>query len=208
MSSPIVGTKQQKAAKRRKKGQVTRTITQSVTKESQAKESRRLAEESQMSMREHFDDVLQALVDQGYTFYQLMLYVFDPVHGQGATRWDGFFNIRNAASRILDLWVAQPKSNKGQQDVHRWTVGYIVAVISREARDITSAGWLQSLKRPLNAAYVLGFDMMANYTHLRADAPTAMQAFSAFATGPRHEGVTEQRKHKKQMVSTFILTSM
>lgn len=200
ISSPIRGTKAEKASSRRKKGYRQRGTTMKLKKEALVMGADQSKKDAAMSMQNHFDQTLKALSDKGYTFYQLMLHVFDPAKKNKHVRWAGFFNIPGAAARILDLWTAGSNTDRARGIVHRWTLAYVMNLLRQEARAITSAGWLQSLNQPINAACVLGFDMKKQYMRLREDASTAMQIFAAFATGPRHEKVTEQRKLKKEMV--------
>jgi hypothetical protein len=196
-SSPIVGTKAEQHAIRHRKSQRKRLATlesQKITKEQRAREA-------ENGKRAFLDTILASLSECGYTINDLMLHVFDPQYWQGITRWEGFFRSPGAATHILDLWVAKSNSHSARMEVHNWTIDYISRVVKTEAHKITTSGWLQSVNKPMNAAYILAFDMAKIYARLRTEANTTMKIFAAFATGPRHTNVTEQRTWKKQTVS-------
>ena len=87
--------------------------------------------------------------------------------------------------QILDLWVSGGNSDTGKDEVHAWSVGYILSTIEKEAHTITKDGWLQTLRRPINAGFVLSFNMSNIHDHLQESAGVAMCMFEAFAAGQR-----------------------
>jgi len=200
-SSPIVGTKAEQRAIRHRKSQRKRLATLKSNKTTQVAEEEQRAREAENGKRAFLNTVLASLSECGYTINDLMLHVFDPQYWQGITRWEGFFRSTGAVTHILDLWVAKSNSHSARVEVHNWTVDYVSRVVKTEARKITTSGWLQSVNKPTNAAYILGFDMAKIYARLRTEATTTMKIFAAFATGPRHTNVTEQQTRKKQTVN-------
>jgi len=102
--------------------------------------------------------------------------------------------------RILDLWASGGNSDTGRDEVHAWSVGYVSSTIEKEARAITKDGWLQTLRRPINAGFVLGFNMSNIHDRLQESAGVAMRMFEAFAAGQRVAKLTLKRIAKKQTV--------
>ena len=158
-SSPIVGTKAEQRAIRHRKSQRKRLATLESQKITQVAEEEQRAREAENGKRAFLDTILASLSECGYTINDLMLHVFDPQYWQGITRWEGFFRSPGAATHILDLWVAKSNSHSARMEVHNWTIGYISRVVKTEAHKITTSGWLQSVDKPMNAAYILAFDM-------------------------------------------------
>jgi hypothetical protein len=93
-SSPIVGTKERKLAASYRKRERKRANTVAARKVVAEEE----AEENKTKV---FDEIHVKLRENGLTFGQLMVYVFDPIYKQGTTRWDGFFKEQGMVTRIL-----------------------------------------------------------------------------------------------------------
>lgn len=198
-SSPVVGTKEQKKAIISRKSQKKRSATMAGKKPAQALEEEHVAADAESKRVTFFNNILNSISQQGYTFGQLVLHVSDPRYRQGITRYN-FFRERGLVQKILDLWVSGGNSDTGRDEVHGWSVGYVASIIKKEAHAITKAGWLQTLRRPINAAFVLGFNMSNIHDRLQESAGVAMCMFEAFAAGQRVAKLTLQRKVKKQTV--------
>jgi hypothetical protein len=200
-SSPIVGTKQERLATIRRKSQKKRATTLTKAKDDGAAERRKVAEEAELKKTAFFNDLLSRLVEQGYSFGQFMLHVFDPQFRQGVARY-AFFRDRSLVRSVLDFWVLRNNcySETGSAEVRNWAVGYVSGIIKHEARAITRADWLQTLQRPINVQFVLSFDMSKIHMCLQESATTAMKVLEAFAIGPSYAKASLQRIAKKKMV--------
>jgi len=195
-SSLIAGTKEQRKAATIRKSQKKRSQTLAKTKAEQAATRERAAHEAEVSRLEFFNDMLTRITDRGYAFGQLMLHVFDPQYRQGVACYN-FFRDQRVVRNILDLWVSHGNSQTGWREVHDWSVAYVSQTIRREASSITRDGWLQTLQRPINAGFVLGFDIAKIHNHLQQMAGVAMQMFGAFAEGQQYAKISLQRLAKK-----------
>ncbi|KAJ7241218.1 hypothetical protein B0H12DRAFT_1189373 [Mycena haematopus] len=178
-SSPIVGTKEERLATIRKKSHRKRAQTIATQKVV----SKELSEENKLAV---FEEILAKLTENGLTFGQLMLYVFDPVYKQGATRWDGFFKVEGLATRILNLWTSKTNSPTARAEVGGWAEVYVAEVVQEEAQNVTGSKFLQMGRAAINNEYVTGFSMVDVGQHLNSAARVAMKIFDAFATSARN----------------------
>ncbi|KAH7917339.1 hypothetical protein BV22DRAFT_1026562 [Leucogyrophana mollusca] len=212
-SDPITGTPRTRKAIIQKKSQVKRAKTLAAKKANkliekeaamiQAQEAERSAAEVVENAKcAVFDGILDTLNARGYTFGQLMAYVFDPIYKQGVHRWNGFFKVPGTATSILWLWASKRNSESARNEVHDWAVDYVRRCVRREAHGITQSGIFQSHKRPINTEYFLDFDMRKIYHQLRSVATVAMDIFEAFSTSARHirDGCSPVRQAKREMV--------
>ncbi|KAJ7800632.1 hypothetical protein B0H14DRAFT_3092571 [Mycena olivaceomarginata] len=174
-TSPIVGTRAERKAKSYSKGQKKK-------KETLAK--RALSAEDQKHAV--FDGVLHELADNGFTFGDLMLYVFDPIYKQRETRWNGFFRKRGLATSILGFWVAPENSETAREEVTEWAGDFVANLAQDAARDITASKYLQTGERAVNGEFVDSFSITKLHKYLHQHAKTAMKVFSAFATSARN----------------------
>ncbi|KAJ7075972.1 hypothetical protein C8R43DRAFT_1143727 [Mycena crocata] len=96
-SSQIIGTREERLATIRRKSHRKRAATIATQKV----ETKQLFEENKIIV---FDEILAKLSENGLTFGQLMLYVFDPIYKQGSTRWDEqLLSSKESALRALSL---------------------------------------------------------------------------------------------------------
>ncbi|KAJ7919732.1 hypothetical protein B0H13DRAFT_2230835 [Mycena leptocephala] len=177
-SSPIVGTKEERMRTARVKGQRARAATLTARKVTAKEQS----EERKLAI---FDEILDKLSSNGLSFGQLMLYVFDPVFKQGATRWDGFFKERGLATKILNLWVSKKNSSTAQEEVGAWAEDYVATEMKKEGRKITASKFLQRAGTIVDYAYVTGYTMLGMGSYLQDAARVSMKMLSALATSSR-----------------------
>ncbi|KAH7907965.1 hypothetical protein BJ138DRAFT_1013701 [Hygrophoropsis aurantiaca] len=189
-SSPYVGEKAARQAKKKAKGQ----------QQEQAKAEEATAQRSRL-----LDPILAALTRHGLTIGDLMSYVFDPRNKQGKHCWTGFFRFKGMATQILDSWVSKKNSSTGRNEVHNWAISYIQRIVKREARTITKSGYLQSRNKPINAQYFLDFDFHKIYQHLREVATVATSIFEAFSISLKQSrSMSDARKATKEKVLSSI----
>lgn len=205
ISSPIVGTREQRTAKAREKGRrklAARILSQREEEERRhlemLEEKQKADEAAETQKHGFFDKVLSALIDHGYTFGELLLYVSNPVFGQGKTRWDGLFKDQRSVGRVLNFWALKAGAASRQQ-VHNWAVDYVVTEVKREAQAITASGLLQTLGRPVNAGLVLGFNMSAMQSHLEEHGPVFMRVFKSVATSKRQRQMNAPTRMVKKL---------
>ncbi|KAJ7267076.1 hypothetical protein C8J57DRAFT_1181731 [Mycena rebaudengoi] len=196
ISSPIVGTRAQRKAKTRAKGQNKRAVTLANNKVI-AKEA---SEDSKVAV---FEEIHMMLKDNGLTFGQLMLYVFDPIHKQAATRWDGFFKEQGLATKILNFWVSKTNSQTARDEVGAWAEGYIEEIVCDEGENITASKVLQTGHEAVTNDYVTGFTMLTMGAHIQEAGRVAMRMLTVFATSPRNlRANLPQRVAKRFMLVT------
>ncbi|KAJ6517845.1 hypothetical protein DFH09DRAFT_1428362 [Mycena vulgaris] len=199
-TSPIVGTKEERKASARAKGARKRTATmaaQQATREADA-------EEDKLAI---FDVILETLDKHGLTFGQLMLYIFDPVYKQGATRWEGFFQERGLARRILDLWVSKKNSATAREEVGTWAEDYVAAEMQAEGRKVTASRFLQRAGTVVDHTYITSFTMPGVGAFLQNTARVSMKMASALATSSRtiHKNLAARSKKRFTIVTSAVL---
>ncbi|KAJ6618398.1 hypothetical protein B0H10DRAFT_1795323 [Mycena sp. CBHHK59/15] len=174
-TSPIVGSKAERKSKSYAKGQKKRQATLANRVVS--------AEEQKHAV---FDGILHQLTDNGLTFGDLMLYVFNPIYKQGETRWQGFFRSRGLATSILGFWVAPENSQTAREEVTEWAGDFVANLAQEAAQDITSSKYLQSAEAVVDGKFVDTFSMTTLHTYLQKHAKTVMKVLDSFATSARN----------------------
>ncbi|EDR08582.1 uncharacterized protein LACBIDRAFT_326731 [Laccaria bicolor S238N-H82] len=195
-SSPVVGSKEERLAIKRRKSARKRQMTLATSKAIALE----VEEESQKS---RLENVLRYLENQDVSLGEVNEYVFDPHNGQGSHRWDGFFREHGRATRILNWWVASSNSMTAWGEVHEWAVQYVANAVSREAGAITRQGILR--KPIIDNGFVEDFSFENLYQSLRNQFATVTTCiFESLATSSRQlaSGLTPARMGKKRMVIT------
>ncbi|KAJ7932234.1 hypothetical protein B0H13DRAFT_1593550 [Mycena leptocephala] len=178
-SSPIVGTNAEGLAasyRKRERKRANTVATRKVVAEEEAEENKTRV----------FDEILAQLQENGLTFGQLMVYVFDPIHKQGSTRWDGFFKEPGMATRILNLWTSKKNSTTRREEVAAWAEDYVADIIQNEGQDVTASKVLQTAGTPIDYSYVTGFSMMKAGEMIGSVARVAIKMLNVFATSARN----------------------
>ncbi|KAF8162231.1 hypothetical protein BJ912DRAFT_1098508 [Pholiota molesta] len=196
-SSPIVGTKAERALKRIKKGHAKRRV---VMQKKQATER----QTEQARRQGVFNEILERLHENGLRFWDLMEYVFNPAHGQGTIRYNEFFARKGNAPRMLDWWMsAQNRGQRAKEEISEWIMRYATRIISREAEAVTRSKELQTQGRTINLEVIRRFNLDEIHDHLQFDlAPFTMQLIQAFTTAKRVQKHTDHRKERTRMVIT------
>ncbi|KAJ7768938.1 hypothetical protein B0H16DRAFT_1307636 [Mycena metata] len=178
-SSPIIGTKEERLAasyRKRHRKRANTVATQRVQSQEEAEENKTAI----------FDEILQKLRDKGFTFAQLMLYVFDPSNKQGTTRWDGFFKETGLAARILNFWVSNKNSATAREEVGTWAEDYVAVRIHSEAQSVTASKMLQTAGTRVDNDYVTSFSMVKVGERIASLARVTMRMLDTFATSARN----------------------
>ncbi|KAH9939563.1 hypothetical protein B0H21DRAFT_780573 [Amylocystis lapponica] len=183
-SSPIRGnTREELIQARRRKGQKKRRVTlvqrqaevDHIAKEQlvaeaayeqafQAGLENETAKRAELIKRELFLRILELLKEEDLCWGDFVLHISDPHSKLGRERYDGLFAKPTLVTKILDFAT-------GQQVVHDWILAYVGQVISQEGNRATKDGLLQSRKKILDEAFVLGFDLHEIYARLRTLCP-------------------------------------
>lgn len=212
MSSPLVGSKAEKAAKSRQKSQRKRAMTLKTQKGEAALNAYRLSQEKEEQLtalatkKAHFfDDIISSLKNHGYTIGELLLYISDPLYKQAATRWESLFRDNATVEQVLNLWAFR-SSEMSRWQVHRWAVDYVSTKVKEEAATITKLGILQTFHRPVDSKLVLSFEMTEIQARLQKHGTVFMQVFQSLATSARQlKNAGPVRIAKKMNVSSANL---
>lgn len=197
-SSPVVGTREERQAIRRRKAS-------NKQKKTVAKRQEEAKELEVRQLEEDFEDVLNLLNQKGRRFGQLLKYVFDPSNAKGNVRWHEFFAFDGEATNILDWWVSSKNSETARNEVKEWAVQYVSRVVGDEARKVTKSKVLQTREKVIDQDFVRSFRFSALNTTLKELAPVGMRVLDKFSTS-RHaqEKHTERRKERTKMVSLSL----
>jgi hypothetical protein len=209
LSSPVIGTAEERKSINRRKAARKRQATvekRKLAAQEQSEHAR--ATDAQVeangvtALHLFFDDILATLQSNGCTFGDLCLYVFDPVYKQGITRWAGFFQVPGLVERILELWVAQ-QSDTARGRVVAWCVSFVCRLVNREARDITESGNLQTAKDGIDDAFLRAYHPEKMYAYLAEKADVFMAVARAFGTSLRQANCSKARQEKKNAVRFY-----
>ncbi|KAJ7622305.1 hypothetical protein FB45DRAFT_992097 [Roridomyces roridus] len=178
-SDPIIGTKEERKAKARQKGQTKRMETLTARKVE-------TAESSEANKVAVFEEILDKLSSSGLTFGQLMLYVFDPTNKKGAQR--------GQATQILNFWVSNKNSKSAREEVGAWAEEFIEDAMREEAKEITESQVLQTTHTTVDHDYNTG--------------RIAMKMLAAFATSSRNlkNSLDERVRKRFTIITSAALT--
>jgi len=194
-SSPVVGTRDEKQAIRRRKA----TKKQKNTIAKQQAEAKEL---EARELEEDFEDVLNLLNQKGRRFGQLLKYIFDPSNSKGNVRWHEFFAFSGEATEILDWWVSSKNSETARNEVKEWAVQYVSHLVGDEAKKVTKSKVLQTREVVIDQDFVRSFSFSALNTKLKDSVPVGMRVLEKFSTSHHAEDKhTERRKERTKMVS-------
>lgn len=196
-SSPIRGTIEEIAQIRNKKRQKKRLQT--------IQENRNQRQEEEATARiVALNDVMAYLHSKQLKIWDLLEFVFNPVHHQGIIRHNDFFNVRGRATQILDWWLSpENRGQRGKEEVEDWLEGYVAKKVSKEARTVTSSKLLRTMDNIVNADTVSKFDLTELNRSLWEDslgAPFMMRVLESFSTSRHSKKHTEKRRIKTNMV--------
>lgn len=198
LSSIIRGTRQERAAHRRRKAHKKH-------RETLAQQRQEADKEAQEHRKKDLDAVLDCLRSKGLRFFDLMEYVFNYSNGRGDIRWHDFFIHEGAATRILELWASSRNAQGARQEVVNWAIEYTTHTVAREARTVTKSKELQTIGKKINQKIITSFSFSDMHDLLQDEmAPVAMTIFRAFSTSRHAHKHTEQRKEKTSVVSRVV----
>ena len=197
-SSPIIGSKAERAFKRIQKGRVKRAKT--IEKQKEERQAEKRGEKARQKVV--LDEVLQTLNANGLLFWDLMEYVFNPANGQGHIRYSEFFIRKSNAPQVLDWWMsANNRGRRAKCEVQNWLSKYAARIISQEAEAVTKSKELQTMGRTIDAQVIKQFDLEEIHNKLQGDlAPFSMGLLQAFTTAKGVKRHTEHRKERTKMV--------
>jgi hypothetical protein len=82
-----------------------------------------------------FDDLLARMQGKGYTFADLLDYVFNPTTKFGFDWWwRGFFADKVTVQRIFDYWTTSKYNKTSRTLVHEWAMGKARKAAGQESR--------------------------------------------------------------------------
>ncbi|EJD47860.1 hypothetical protein AURDEDRAFT_30600, partial [Auricularia subglabra TFB-10046 SS5] len=147
---------------------------------------------------------LALLTEHGVSIGEFLLFALDPTNKANelaVVRWKGLLQNRTFLEQILSLWTSHPDTPLVvRRRVSKWMVRYVGSLAGREARQITSNGWLRVSPEDMTAHEVLTFDLNSICAKLDDYAPAMMAVMRGFATtrkqfmlGPGSQ--TAQRKN-------------
>jgi len=205
-SSPVIGTKAEKAAKRIKKGRVRRMVTLEKQKEERQAEAARIKARARNAekekRREVLENCLETLQANGLRFWDLLEFVFNPANGQGHVRYNEFFVRKNNAPRVLDWWMsAKNRGKRAKAEVREWVIRFATRTMAQEARAVTKSKEFQTMGRNIDAQVLQAFDLRMIHERLTTSlAPFSMRLLAALTTAKGVKLHTEQRKERTKMV--------
>lgn len=203
-SSPIVGTRQERAQHRKQKAWKKQVQTLA-----QQQEAKVAAADSKWKtdVGETLNLLLETLKRKNLCFGDLMAYVFDLENGQGTVRWHEFFVNKGASLQMLNWWTSSQNGKTVQREVHDWAVNYTAKYVAHEARAVTKKKILQTMDKTIDYDFVSSFSFPNLYHsfHNEGMAPISMRLLEAFSTSPKAETHTPARKSKTQMVWKFMI---
>ncbi|KAJ7735443.1 hypothetical protein B0H14DRAFT_3613658 [Mycena olivaceomarginata] len=167
-TSPVVGTKEQKKAKKREKGRKSEKKLWPISSLLQRRPPRNVKPPFSKKFWRHCPRMACHSA-------QLMLYVFDPVYKQGVVRWNGFFKHQGLATQVLNLWVSNQNSPSARQEVGTWAEDYVAEAMRDEAQGITESK--NCRQQILQSTTIIYFQTAARIS---------MKVLAAFATSPRN----------------------
>ena len=193
-STPVIGTKEEKQAIRRKKA----IKKQKSTIAQQQEEARVLAASE---LEGAVEEVLNLLNEKGLRFGLFLKFIFDPKNPKGNIRWHQFFAYTGEATEILDWWVSSKNSDTARNEVKDWAVNYVADLVGDEAKKVTKSKLLQTREKVVDQQFVQAFNFSKLNHELKESAPVCMHVLEKLGTSYQaEEKHTEKRKERTKMV--------
>ncbi|KAK0486709.1 hypothetical protein EDD18DRAFT_1111107 [Armillaria luteobubalina] len=82
---------------------------------------------------------------------------------------------------MLGLWADPRNSQSAHDKLDEWMIHRMEQIAQSEAQAITKDGYLQSASRPVDAQFILDFDLSAIHGQLKQQAEGTMRIMSSFA---------------------------
>lgn len=208
-SSPVTGTRSEKAAKRIQKGRLKRQATLEKNKEERHAETARIKaavrEAEREGRRKVLKEILETLQQNGLRFWDLMEYVFNPENGQGHIRYNEFFVRKSNAPRVLDWWMsAKNRGERAKAEVREWAVRLATRTMAQEAQAVTKSKEFQTMGQNIDAEAIKAFNLSNIHEKLTTSlAPTSMRLLASFTTAKGVKKHGEHRKERTKMVCSF-----
>lgn len=207
LSSPVVGTAEERQAKRLEKGQKKRTRMLAEKAAEKELEESFEAEQKLAHDQESFRGCLDYLHSRGLTFGDLCMYYFNPDSDAGTVRWHEFAAVRGRITQLLDWW-SHAKSLSVRLEVHDWAVNHVCVEIGKSARHITRLGLLRTHDELINKTFVSSFTFNKLHQHFSKEASIIVRVLEAITkSSDRSDSFGEARKARGQMVDCLLLIS-
>ncbi|KAE9395891.1 hypothetical protein BT96DRAFT_1042765 [Gymnopus androsaceus JB14] len=192
LSSPVVGTVEERQEKRLQKGQKKRAKTLAEKAAEKELEEHLEAERKLAHAQETFRGCLDYLHSRGFTFGNLCMYYFNPDSDAGAVRWHEFAAVHGRITQLLDWWI-HAKSASVRSEVHEWAVSHVCAEIGKSARHITRLGLLKTHDELINKTF---------------EASIIVRVFEAVTkSSDRSDSFGKARNARGQMVTTSAIAA-
>jgi hypothetical protein len=149
--------------------------------------------------------ILNKLNEEGFQFWDLMEYIFNPENKKGGTRWQQFFASQSHVNQMLDWWTSSKNSPTARTYVLEWIERYVAYIVSREARTVTKSHLLQTAGKKIDSDFPSTFSFSKINQALSEDlAPVSMSIIRAMATSRHVEKHSQRRKERTDMVLVFF----
>lgn len=183
-SSPVTGTRRERALKSRAKGLKKRAVTVAKQEAAEEETEQQWTAQAAIAKSKALGEVLTLLTTKGLSWGDLMTHVFNPRFMQGAHQWEGFMKSEGSVTRILKHWVSPQYSVTTRNEVRQWAEDVVAKTISKDEKAVNNDGFLCSHKQDLSSKTILDFSMSTLHEKLTRMAQVVMCMFATFATSP------------------------
>jgi hypothetical protein len=159
------------------------------------------SQEKLADLHRQYKAALDDLAARGVTLGDLAEFVFNPENGQKSIQWEGFFQSRGRAARILNWWVSNSNSKSGQKEVQDWAVEFVARAARKEAETVTKDGLLR--QQIFDEDSVINFKFGELYTLLKETyATVTIRVLDAITQSSRQvrQGILAAREMQNQVV--------
>jgi len=210
-SSPVTGTRSEKAVKHIQKGHIKHQATLKKLKEGRQAEAARIKaaarEVEKARHREVLKEILETLQQNGLCFWDLMEYVFNLENGQGHIRYNEFFVRKSNVPRVLDWWMsANNRGKRAKAEVQEWAIRLVTHTVAQEVHAITKSKEFQSMGQNIDAEVIKAFNLCNIHKKLTTSlAPTSMHLLASLTTSAK--GIKKHTEHRKERTKMVCIHS-
>ncbi|KAG8707482.1 hypothetical protein FRC09_001793 [Ceratobasidium sp. 395] len=154
-----------------------------------------------------FEDVVTQLDDNGLTFADWLILIFEPKR-KGPARdscsksfWQHEEQVRN----LLNSWVHTHQTKLGRDTVSTWATDYVASRMRSESREITSKKVLLSSDKAIGPSFLKGFKISEIKENIQSLCPTSVKVLLSMAGVDASKKLAEAPKTAQNLVFMCIL---
>ncbi|KAG8717406.1 hypothetical protein FRC09_014336 [Ceratobasidium sp. 395] len=154
-----------------------------------------------------FEDVVAQLDDDGITFADWLILIFEPKwKGPSCdSRFKSFWRHEDQVRNLLNSWVHTHQAKVGRDTVSAWATDYVALRMKSESKKITTKGALRSSDKAIGPGFLKGFKISDTKKTIQSLCPTSVKVFLSMAGADGSKNLVEAPNSAQNIVFICIL---